>query len=336
MKHRVLLLDPLYDTCGEDLLRQHADVKVLCKPPRELVLSAAATSHGICGRYPNRVDKEVIAAAKDLVVIASSGRGTDAIDVEAATRHGVAVVNCPGFGRIPVSEHAVSLLLSLSRHLFSHDRMTRDGRGWQDRLQPSNTIIDLEGSTLGIVGLGIIGTEMARKCVAAFNMKVIAYDPYVEAEKAHAIGATLVPTLEEVLARSDYVSVHAELNTRGMFDEAAFKRMQPHACIINTARGKIIHQGSLVRALKEGWIRGAALDVYEEEPFEKSNPLSTMSNTILSPHIGGLSQAVLKGSALLVANQILEALRGEKPANLINPEAWERAKQRAARILAGG
>jgi phosphoglycerate dehydrogenase-like enzyme len=336
MKPRVLLVEPLYDESGEILLRQHASVELLRKPAREVLVAAAAQAHGISARYPNRLDEEVIGAAKDLVVIAASGRGTDAIDIEAATRHGVAVVNNPGFGRVPVSEHALGLLLGLGRHLFAHDRMTRGGRGWQERLQPGNTIRDLEGGTLGIVGLGVIGTEMARKCIAAFNMQVIAYDPYVDEAAAAVLGVTLLPTLDEVLQRADYVSIHAELNdeTRFMFDEAALRRMRPHACLINTARGKIVRQAALVRALEEGWIRAAALDVYEDEPVGEGNPLAKLDNVILSPHVGGLSETFLKGGAMGAATQILQALRGERPPHLVNPDAWERAKQRAARIAA--
>ncbi len=336
MRPQVLLIDPLYHSCGEELLRAHADVELLRKPQREAVLAAAARAHGICARYPNQVDEPLIAAAGDLVVIVTSGRGTDAVDIEAATRQGVVVANNPGIGRIPVSEHALFLLLALIRHGPAHDRMTRAGRGWQDRLGPGNTIRDLDGGTLGIVGLGQIGSEMARKCIAAFGMPVIAYDPYVDDEAAGAIGVTLVPKLEELLERSDHVSVHAELNdeTHHMFDEAALRRMRPEACLINTARGKIVSQAALLRALQEGWIRAAALDVFEEEPVEADNTLGALDNLILSPHVAGLTEGSMTRGALSVAEQMLQALRGERPANLVNPEAWPRAKQRAARLMA--
>ncbi len=337
MKPHVLLIDRLYHVCGEELLREHADVTLLRKPPREAALAEAARAHGICARYPNRVDAALIAAALDLVVIATSGRGTDAVDLEAATRQGVAVVNNPGIGRIPVSEHALFLLLALTRHGPAHDAMTRAGRGWRDRLGPGNTIRDLEGGTLGIVGLGQIGREMARKCIAAFGMEVIAYDPYVDDETARAIGVALVPKLEELLEQSDHVSVHAELNdeTHHMFDEAALRHMRPEACLINTARGKIDSQAALLRALREGWIRAAALDVYEDEPVGADNPLGALDNLILTPHVAGLTEGSMIRGALSVAEQLLQVLSGERPANLVNPEAWPRAKQRAARLLAG-
>src|SRR5260221_12504520 len=152
MMHRVLLVEPLYDIGGEELLRRHAEVELLRQPTRAAVVAAAARAHGICARYPNRIDEEVISGAEDLVIIATSGRGTDAVDIEAATRHGVAVANNPGFGRVPVSEHALTMLLALARHVVPHDRMVRPGRGWQDRLRAATAIVDAEGQTLGTAG----------------------------------------------------------------------------------------------------------------------------------------------------------------------------------------
>ena len=338
MKPNVLLLDHLYHVCGEALLSEHAEVTILEEPARAAVLEAATGANAICPRYPNKVDAQVIEAARDLVVIATSGRGTDAVDLEVATRAGVAVVNNPGLGRVPVSEHALFLLLALTRHGPAHDRMTRAGRGWLERLGPGNTIRDLQGGTLGIVGLGQIGSEMARKCIAAFAMEVIAYDPYVDAATAAALGVTMLPRLEEVLERADYVSVHAELNdeTRHMFDEATLRRMRPEAVLINTARGKIVAQPALLRALTEGWIRAAALDVFEEEPVGPDSPLRALDNIILSPHVAGITEGFMTEAARSVATQILQALRAERPPHLVNPEAWEEAKDRATRLFGTG
>lgn len=335
MPLRALIVDRLYHPCGEEHLAAHADLELLVKPSREELLAAASRANGICARYPNKIDAEVIAAAEDLLIVHTSGRGTDAIDVAAATARGVIVCNNPGFGRVPVSEHAMFMLLALSRHGLAHDRLMRRGRGWQDRLGPDNTIRDLDGGTLGIVGLGEIGREMARKCAAAFNMTVIAYDPYVDAETARDHGVTMKPRLEEVLERADYVSIHAELNeeTHHMFDEAALRRMQPHACLINTARGRIVSQDALFKALSERWIRAAALDVFEVEPVGPENPLLALDNILLSPHVGGLTEGFMEGSAMAVATKMLQCFRGERPADILNPEAWEATKQRAMRLL---
>jgi len=337
VRHKVILIDRLYHPGGEDHLRGYADVTLLERPERAAVLAAAAGAHGICGRYPNKVDAEVIAAAPDLLVICSSGRGTDAIDIEAATEAGVTVVNNPGFGKTPVSEHALFMMLSLSRHGAEHDAITRAGAGWRDRLSPTNTIKDLDRSILGIVGLGQIGTEMARKCMAALDMTVIAYDPYVDPGSANDLGIEMVADLTELLARADYVSVHAELNdeTDHMFDAAAFAAMQPHACLINTARGRIVSQDALHAALRDGTIRAAALDVFEVEPVGADNPLCALDNIILSPHVGGLTQGFMEQSALSVARQMLRVFAAERPDNIRNPDAWERTKQRATRLMAG-
>lgn len=336
MRHKALLIDPLYHPGGEEHLRAHVDVDLLIRPERSAVLEAAKGAHGICGRYPNKVDAEVIAAAEDLLVICSSGRGTDAIDIDAATEAGVIVVNNPGFGKVPVSEHALFMMMSLSRHGFEHDAMVRSGKGWSDRLSETNTIKDLDRSTLGIVGLGQIGTEMARKCMGAFDMDVIAYDPYVDPGAANDLGIEMVTDLTDLLARSDYVSVHAELNdeTHHMFDDAAFEAMQPHACLINTARGKIVSQDALHKALSARKIRAAALDVFEVEPVGADNPLCQLDNIILSPHVGGLTRGFMKESAMTVARTMLTVFNAEQPANIRNPDAWERAKQRATRLLA--
>lgn len=336
-KPHVVMLGRMYGANGEALLALHADVRLVDTADRAAIMAAMARVNGITPRYPNKVDAEMIAAAPDLVVIATSGRGTDAVDVAAATRHGVAVVNNPGFGKLPVSEHAVGLLLGLARHIAEHDRLMRAGDAWDQRLKPHNTIRDLNGSTLGIVGLGEIGREMARKCSIAFGMTVIAYDPYVAADAMAAAGAAKVATLDELLQRADFVSIHAELNdeTHFMFNATTLRRMQPHAMLVNTARGKIVEEAALVKALQEGWIRAAALDVFQEEPVGAASPLAGLDNVLMTPHVAGLSQAVLRQNSLSAATQLLQALRGERPTNLVNPDAWEQAKQRAARVMTG-
>ncbi|MEO9902598.1 NAD(P)-dependent oxidoreductase [Nisaea sp.] len=337
MHPKVLLIGHLYHPDGETHLAARADLTVLPAPTREELLEAAKTAQAISPRYPHRADSDVIEAAEDLVIIHTSGRGTDAVDVEAATRRGVIVCNNPGFGRIPVSEHALFLMLGLSRHGREHDAIMRTGRGWEDRLQKHNIIRDLQGGVLGIVGLGQIGSEMARKCAVAFDMTVLAYDPYVSQKHAESVGATLCPTLEDLLGKADYVSIHAELNddTHHIINETTLRQMQPHACLINTARGKIVSQDALHKALTEGWIRAAALDVYEVEPVGPDNPLLALDNLLLSPHIGGLTESFMSGSAMAVATKILQALSGQPPEDIVNPEAWEPAKQRAMRLLSG-
>lgn len=324
----VVLVGGIYHADADKLLRTQAEVLALERPVPAEIAAALATAHAAIVRYPHRIDEAALAGAGNLVIVASSGRGTDSIDVAACTTRGVAVVNNPGLGTIPVSEHAIAMMLALSRRLIRSGQVLRAGGGWNHRT--GLDVRDVNGRTLGIVGLGLIGSEMARKCIAAFGMKVLAYDPHVPAAKAEALGATMLSDLGELLERSDVVSVHAELNegSRGMIGEAELRRMQRHAFLINTARGKVVQQKALERALAEGWIAGAALDVFEEEPLAEPSPLWELDNLILTPHVAGLSGDALRELAHSAVTQVLQTLAGERPRNLVNPAAWNAAMAR--------
>jgi len=235
-----------------------------------------------------------------------------------------------------VSEHALTMLLALARHVVPHDRMTRAGRGWQDRLRADTAIVDVEGQTLGIVGLGEIGGEMARKCLAAFNMRVVAYDPYVDAGDgaAHRRHPATEPRCGPRAVRLRLDPRRAQTARRAACSAPLPSRAcAPHACLINTARGKIVQQAALAEALAKRRIRAAALDVFEDEPVGPGNPLAALDNIILSPHVGGLSESFLKGGALSAARHILEALRWHPPGEPRQPpRRGDRAMQRAARV----
>jgi D-3-phosphoglycerate dehydrogenase/microcystin synthetase protein McyI len=221
-------------------------------------------------------------------------------------------------------------MLAFSRRLFEGAKAIRAGGAWDRRTELS--VGDVQGRTLGIVGLGLIGSEMTRKCVAAFGMQVLAYDPYVPAAKAAALGATMLTDLGELLARSDFVSLHCELNdeTRGMIGEAELRAMQRHAFLINTSRGRVVQQEALERALTERWIAGAALDVFEDEPLAEGSTLFALDNLILTPHVAGLSGDALRDLANSAATQILAALAGERPPHLVNPQVWDAVRARRA------
>jgi phosphoglycerate dehydrogenase-like enzyme len=328
---KVVLVGGVYDADAEKLLRAEVEVLALERPTPAQIAAALAGAQGAIVRYPNRIDAAALAGAGKLAVVSSSGRGTDSIDVAACSAHGVAVINNPGLGTIPVSEHAVAMMLTLSRRLDLSDRSVRAGGAWAKRTKLD--VRDVNGRSLGIIGLGLIGSEMARKCIAAFGMKVLAYDPYVPAAKAEALGATMLTDLNELLERSDVVSIHAELNdsSRGMIGEAQLRRMQRHAILINTARGKIVQQKALERALAEGRIDSAALDVFEEEPLAEPSPLWDLDNLLLTPHVAGLSGDAMRELAHSAVGQMLQALRGERPPHLVNPEAWDAARARLSR-----
>lgn len=324
----VLLLGGMLHRAGTAVLEEATDVHILIGPEPEAIREAIKTAAAVWVRYPGPLRGDAIREGRNLIVISTSGRGTDAIDIEAATECGVAVVNNPGHGEIPVSEHTLALMLDLAKGITLADARTRQGRGWQDR-DPSSRVA-LEGQTVGVIGCGVIGSEVVRKCVAAFHMRALVYDPYITASKAEALGARWVQDLAGVLQEARFVTIHAELNreTRGMIGEAALRLMRPDAFLINAARGAIVQQAALVRALREGWIRGAALDVFDPEPPPADSPLFTVDNLLVTPHVANYTEDAVRGLSLSAANQILQALRGERPPHLVNPEVWDRATRR--------
>ena len=319
---KVVLIGHMYHPDAEQLLAEAMQLRVLEQPSPSSIVEVLSDADGAIVRYPNRLRREAIKAAKHLRVISTSGRGTDSIDVEAANEYGVVVVNNPGHGARPVSEHTLGLMLDLAKNTHQLGRLTPSGDGWQ--AVSCYPRIELAGRVLGIIGLGSIGTEVARISTSAFGMRVLAYDPYIDDGKAPSVGAERVGRLEALLEGSDFVSIHAELNeeTRGMIDKQALRRMRHSAFLVNTARGPIVRTEALTQALRESWIRGAALDVYENEPVGPNNPLRELDNVIMTPHVAGLTVESMRGMALSAANQILQVIRGERPPHIVNPEVW--------------
>jgi D-3-phosphoglycerate dehydrogenase len=330
---KVLLVETMYHPDGEALLAQHAEVVVASDATDDELRAAIRDAQAAIVRYPARLRREVIREGRELLVIATSGRGTDSVDLEEATEQGVAVVNNPGLGRVPVSEHTLALILDLAKEVTRDDRRVRSGVGWEDRHESGR--FELEGRTLGVIGLGSIGREVARKCRAAFAMRVLAYDPYVAPDEAAGLGVTLVPELDDLLRASDVVTCHPELTaeTRGMIGEAALRQMRPGAILVNTSRGPVVDPAALAHALGQGWIRGAALDVFAVEPPGPDNPLYALDNLILTPHVAGLTAEARRELALSAAGQVLQVLRGERPPALVNPIVWDDvlARRQAAR-----
>ena len=332
---KVLLVESLYHQDGEALLAEYAEVETISGATDAELAQALSTAHAALVRYPARLNKEVIREARNLLVISTSGRGTDAIDIAEATEQGIAVVNNPGLGRVPVSEHTLALILDLAKEVTRDDKRVRAGTGWEDRHESRR--IELEGRTLGIIGLGSIGREVARKCQAAFAMHVIAYDPYVTPAEAAPLGIELVAELDDLLAASAVVTCHAELTTetRGMIGTAQLRRMRPEAILVNTARGPIVQPDALAEALRENWIRGAALDVFAVEPPGLDNPLYALDNLILTPHSAGLTDVARRELALSAATQVIQVLRGERPHAVINPIVWDEVQERQRALLGG-
>ncbi|MDE3067331.1 MAG: hypothetical protein KGJ60_07235, partial [Verrucomicrobiota bacterium] len=223
-----------------------------------------------------------VAGAENLVVIGRAGVGYDKIDLEACTANDVAVFNTPDTLTHSTASAAFLFILALSKRLPEQERLVRTGR-WD--LQPRTTGDDLPGKTLGIVGLGATGRELAH-LMTPWQMRVIAYSPRAQPQQAAQLGVTQVPTLEQLFHESDFISLHCRLEsrTRGMIGERQFRLMKPTACFINVARGELVQEGVLVQALRERWFAGAGLDVFEHEPLPEDHPLLKLENVILTPH----------------------------------------------------
>ncbi len=265
--------------------------------------------------------------AESLVVIGRAGAGYDKIDLEACTRHGVAVFNAPDTLTHSTASSAFLFILALAKRLPEQQRLVSAGR-WD--LQPQTMGDDLPGKTLGIIGFGATGQELAR-LMAPWQMRMMAYSPRALPETAAALGVTLAPTLDELLRTADFVSLHNRLEpaTRGMLGERELRLMKPTAYFINAARGELVRQEALVRALKERWFAGAALDVFEHEPLPKDDPLVALDNVILTPHWLPSTLRAARLTLSLVARGMIRAAHGQVPEHVINPAVLERPGFRA-------
>ncbi len=262
------------------------------------------------------ISARVIAAAPKLKAIVKYGVGVDNIDLDAATRRRVMVVNCPEYGAETVADHAFALLLALARKIVRIDRATKETAWvWP---APEYCGVDLAGKTLGLVGFGSIGRAMSRRA-AGFGLEQIAYDPYVEPDSVAAHPVRLV-AFDELLGRSDFISIHCILTpeTRGLIGEAELKKMKDQAYLVDVSRGAIIDEAALVRALAGGWIAGAGMDVFAQEPLAPDYPLLKMDNVILTSHLAWYTKEADERLAKECVARVLELLRGETPRNVRN------------------
>jgi len=266
------------------------------------------------------VTRGVMSALEGLKVVVRTGVGYDVIDVPAATELGVIVVNIPDIWVREVANHALALLLAWNRKIVTLDRQVHAGV-WSGGV-PGERTGSLHGETVGIVGLGNIGSAFARR-VAAFEMEVIACDPYVDDKRFAALGVERV-SLEVLAERADYVSVHTLLNaeTRHLIGEAFFRRMKPTAILINTSRGPVVDERALARALQDKRLAGAALDVWEQEPVAADNPLLQMDNVIATSHAAYFSSPAVAQVPRRCGEEVARVLTGQRPLNVVNPEVY--------------
>ena len=274
------------------------------------------------------VFEDMMAECPSLAFVGVCRSSVSHVDVEAATERGVLVVNAPGRNARAVAEHALALMLALARRIPRAHRFAASGE-WRNPAAGYADMrgIELGGRTLGIIGLGATGGELARIC-AAIGMRALAYDPFANPVE----GVALVDNLAALAAESDFISAHAPATpkTVGMIDADFIARMKRGAYIINCADAGILDLPAVVAALSSGRIAGAAFDVFETHPIAPDNPLLALDNAILTPHIGGATEETVARHSAMMADDMLRFVRGIKPVNLVNPQAWERRRRHGA------
>ena len=308
---------------GVQRLRSAAQVEVWPEqepPPREELLRQAARADALLTLLTDRVDAALLDSAPRLRIVSNMAVGHDNIDVAAATARGVLVANTPGVLTETTADFAFALLLAAARRVVEGDRLARSG-GWRT-WHPSFLLgYDVHGATLGIVGLGAIGRAVARRA-RGFAMRLLYFDNQRRPELEAELDARFVP-LDTLLRESDLVTLHVPLTTetRHLIGRRELGLMKPSAILVNTSRGGVVDQQALCEALRSRSIAGAGLDVAEVEPVPAGDPLLDLDNLTLTPHVASASVATRTRMADMAADAILSVLRGEKPANLVNPEA---------------
>jgi len=292
-----------------------------CKSEDELVEKVCNTNAKVVMSEYFKITGRVMDASHVLKGIVVWGVGYDHVDVEAASERGIYVANTRGSNAESVAEHVFALMLDLSRKLLRTEAFVRKG-GWVSReeagLPHELTAQDLYEKTLGIVGLGAIGSCVAR-IAHGFNMRVLAYDPFVGVEAAKEKRVELIG-LEKLLMESDFVTLHVVLTeeTKGMIGARELNLMKPTAYLINASRGPIVDEEALIRALREKKIAGAGLDVFTKEPIDLKNSLLKLDNVVVTPHCAGNSEEALRATSMMVSQEAVRILRGEVPRNLVN------------------
>jgi len=330
---QVLLVEHIHPA-GEDLLAQKA--RLVYPQPQNVagILAAIGDCDALVVRN-TKITRQIMEAAPKLIVVGRHGVGYDTIDIAAATDLRIPVVYTPAANTESVAEIAVGFIIDLGRKIIrAHTAMQSE-----ELLSDSVTLsvmaqrrglvsFDLVGKTLGVIGVGRIGSSVSKKMIAAFNMKVLGYDPYVDAKTLAGYGVQKVDRLEDMLPLCDFVTAHCPggTETRHMINARSLALMKPDAYLINTARGTVVDEAALVEALQRKQIAGAAMDVYDPEPPQPGNPLLHMENVIVTPHFCAMTAESLYNMGTSVAQGVLDVLEGKRPQYLVNPEIWEKRR----------
>jgi D-3-phosphoglycerate dehydrogenase / 2-oxoglutarate reductase len=312
---KILVAEPIA-AAGVELLRAQAGWDIVISDPK-----GYAAHLGDCDallvRSAVKVNSDVLSKAPKLRVVGRAGVGVDNVDLDAATAAGVLVMNTPGGNAISVAEHAIGLMLSLARQIPAASASTKSGK-WEKKKFQGN---ELRGKTLGVLGLGAIGRPVVSRA-QAFEMRCLAYDPFVNPQTAADLGVELV-SLDKLYAESDYITLHMALTpeTQGMLNAAAFAKMKPSVRVINCARGELVNTADLAVAIKNGQVAGAGLDVFEQEPPAADDPILQVENLLATPHIGGSTEEAQEIVGVRIVEQVVEYLTNGVALNAVNMPA---------------
>ena len=314
---KIVVCDPI-SSKGIALLQQRPEFEVVVLPkrlPEPELLPLVADAVALLVRSETKVTRKVIEAAPKLRVVGRAGVGVDNVDIEAATQHGTVVMNTPGGNTVTTAELSFAMLLALARKVPQAHTSMAAGK-WDRKLFQG---MELLGKTLGILGMGRIGSEVAKRAVA-FGMRVIAYDPYLTEERAKAVGAEFADSVDDIYRAADFITVHMPVTpeTKHMLNAAAFSKMKPGVRLVNCARGEIIVENDLIAALESGKVAGAALDVFAVEPLPADHPYRKQPNVILTPHLGASTQEAQEKCGIEVAEVVTAYLLTGEVRNAVN------------------
>lgn len=321
LKTSMILASGPIDDAAIEILKPYGDVVIAPSPNEDSMLPLVRNAVGLVIRGGGSASGNMIRAAPRLKVIGRSGVGYETVDIRTATQHRIPVVYTPGVGARAVAEASVAYMLALVKDLTSWDSRVKQGN-WQSRFTARPG--DLFGATLGIVGFGSIGQCLSR-LVESFEMKVIAYDPYVTPDRVAVRGVTLVP-LKELLSRSDFIAIHAPLTseTAGLINRETLLHVKRGAYLINLARGGLIESlDVLLEALTDGRLAGVGLDVFEPEPPDTGHPLFSMPNCLTSPHVLGTTQGAMREIFISMSQDMAAVFEGRRPRYMVNPEVLD-------------